>query len=701
MRFELLDISADLERQPFELGQYDLVIASHVLHATSNLERSLSNIHQLLKPEGQLLLMESTVPEAVDLGFAFGLLKDWWAPLETDERSLHSPCLPASQWDRILRETGFSGVDLHVQGEKDTPGWFASVITSTNVPSPSALPTVDYLYIVDESVQSQVALGQILTSSHLGNTRRSLALADLASLEPSDQTILVILLEVDAFFLDGIDKGNYSLLNNALQRFKNVLWVTRAASHKDPRHRLADGVGRTLMSEDSVFKFATLELGEIDRDLQQAAADISRLAQRMTRLPVERIENVVSVGGQYQISRVIENQAMDNVLTKATSKRYVQPCAASDMPLALHMRDPAQLDTLEWREESVSDVFSPLLEDEVVVELRAIGLTLRDFAIVKGKLDDYELGTEFAGLVTAANSSSGFRVGDPVFSVGPTRSKTIMKVKAQSLALIPSNMSFAEAASLPVALWLSYHGLLKAARLQRHETVLIDKAASSVGQIAIQIAQNIGATVLVAVRSSEEETFLQEAFHIPDIDTFNTNDEGWLTWFSRRTQGTGVDVIMTFPEENGNDPSLTACLAPFGRLCVAGFSLPRGDLPGGTGTNSHIPNAIYISISMIDMLETRPDMAYKIFHQAVTMAIDERLVPSKCLQIHGLSEIFEAFSSFERAGGTVPVKQVLAWNGGDVTTVRSTYFHTYEVSMLSWCNDLGKHEEQAQKHLPL
>ena len=58
MKFQTLDISRDPGEQGFELGSFDLVVASNVLHATPSLGLSLANARKLLRPNGKLLLQE-------------------------------------------------------------------------------------------------------------------------------------------------------------------------------------------------------------------------------------------------------------------------------------------------------------------------------------------------------------------------------------------------------------------------------------------------------------------------------------------------------------------------------------------------------------------------------------------------------------------------------------------------------------------
>ncbi|KAL2048165.1 hypothetical protein N7G274_000076 [Stereocaulon virgatum] len=128
---------------------------------------------------------------------------------------------------------------------------------------------------------------------------------------------------------------------------------------------------------------------------------------------------------------------------------------------------------------------SPLDVDEGFVEVRSFDLTLNDYLIASGQLNVLDLGTDCAGIVRAAGDQSGFHSGDRVYTVGISMSRSAVRVKACAVTAIPSKISFAEAASMPNALWLAYHALVDVARLQKGEIALIHQASSSVGQMAV------------------------------------------------------------------------------------------------------------------------------------------------------------------------------------------------------------------------
>src|SRR5207247_3140431 len=68
----------------------------------------------------------------------------------------------------------------------------------------------------------------------------------------------------------------------------------------------------------------------------------------------------------------------------------------------------------------------------------------------------------------------------------------------------PSNLSFEEAASVPVASQTAWHGLFIHAHLKKGQTVLIHGGAGAVGAYAVQLASHAGATVIATARGDDE-----------------------------------------------------------------------------------------------------------------------------------------------------------------------------------------------------
>ena len=78
LNYKRLNIEKRPSTQDFKSGSYDLVIASNVLHATCDIENTIRNVRELLKPGGKFVLLEITKLQA-HLNVSFGGLPGWWA----------------------------------------------------------------------------------------------------------------------------------------------------------------------------------------------------------------------------------------------------------------------------------------------------------------------------------------------------------------------------------------------------------------------------------------------------------------------------------------------------------------------------------------------------------------------------------------------------------------------------------------------
>ncbi len=661
MYFKVCDISKDLISQLFEAGTYDLVVASHVLHATDDLGQSLRNIRNLLKPDGKLLLFETTRPEAIPVGFAFGLLKGWWSPVDHEQRSPHSPLLTVAQWDEWLRRAGFSGVDIEIPGQEEPLCRDSSIIIScaaSTVVNRTAKASLQINLVVDDEVEAQRALAKLLESQLpkcLGASCETFTLAKLAEADISVSSVTIFLKEVDAMFLDGISEVDYRDLQSILVQAKDIIWTTRAdlPDRIEPRHHLAVGLGRALMSEDSSRKIVTLSLNGHDRDAEEVVNVICELSQRVIELEVESMENnYVAAKGTLQVCRVSENVDMDTKVARAILPRQTLECKlTTDALVALHLGSPGHLDTLEWMEsdnKGYRDAESQN-QDEVVVQVRAIGLTFRDHLVASGQLNESELGTECAGIVQAAGDNSGLQVGDRVCLIATSTSRSVVRITASAVAAIPPHMNFAEAASMPTALWLSYRALVDVARVVEGETVLIHRASSCVGQMALQLAKRLGARVLVTAPSGSSSTLLHEQFMVFETDIFDADDGSAVSKIYCRTEGAGVDVVIGPLAEDGHGIAFdfSACLAPFGRLVdisllKASDSMPSQP-PFRTRASVNISRA---SINMVDLLQRRPSLAHATFQRAAKMAFELHLRPPQPLHTFEAGDVEAAFRHF-------------------------------------------------------
>jgi NADPH:quinone reductase-like Zn-dependent oxidoreductase len=145
---------------------------------------------------------------------------------------------------------------------------------------------------------------------------------------------------------------------------------------------------------------------------------------------------------------------------------------------------------------------------DVLVHVRAAGVNPADWAVMSGlpyiarpvyglrKPKNPVRGTDVAGQVEAVGTSvTRFRPGDEVFGwcVGAYAEYT--SVSQDALALKPANLTFEQAASVPMAGLVALQALRDQGNVQAGQSVLINGASGGIGTFAVQIAKSLGAQV--------------------------------------------------------------------------------------------------------------------------------------------------------------------------------------------------------------
>ena len=130
----------------------------------------------------------------------------------------------------------------------------------------------------------------------------------------------------------------------------------------------------------------------------------------------------------------------------------------------------------------------------------------------------------------------------------------------------PENLSFEEAAAVPLVFQTAWHMLVSRAELQPGEDVLILGAGSGVGSAAIQVAKFLGARVIATAGTDAK---LEKARQLGADHTINHRSQKIREEVRRITNKRGVDVVFEHVGTATWDDSLSS-LAPSGRLVTCG-----------------------------------------------------------------------------------------------------------------------------------
>lgn len=239
-----------------------------------------------------------------------------------------------------------------------------------------------------------------------------------------------------------------------------------------------------------------------------------------------------------------------------------------------------------WRLESHGEplVLRNLPEPEpapgsVLIEVSAAGLNFADLLIQAGRYQDRQPlpltpGFEFSGTILATwpptlgvSSPPGTRV------VGFAKSGAFAEriaVPADQVVPLPDNVTFTEAAALPVAYGTAQLALVDKAHMRKGETLFVTGAAGGVGLAAVQLGHLMGARVIASARGPDRLAIAAAAGadHLIDSDAPGLKE-------ALRTLG-GVDVVFDTVGGPAFEAALRAC-RPDARMLAIGFA--SGDVP--------------------------------------------------------------------------------------------------------------------------
>jgi NADPH2:quinone reductase len=188
--------------------------------------------------------------------------------------------------------------------------------------------------------------------------------------------------------------------------------------------------------------------------------------------------------------------------------------------------------------------------NEVLVKVRAASLNRADLAVARGLPHGpnsglgARVGIEWAGEVieTGADVQGGFKPGDRVMCSGNGGYAEYAVADWGRVFAIPGNLSFEQAAILPVSLTTLHNALVTAGRLQAGESVMIQGASSGVGLMGLQIAKLRGAKLVIGTSTNDARRARLKEFGA-DL-AIDTRDPTWPEQVLKATDGKGVNLTV-------------------------------------------------------------------------------------------------------------------------------------------------------------
>lgn len=614
---------------------------SRILHVTSDLQSSIEALRLLGGRNGERRRFQSYTPYSLSLDAtreSFTALKGMWPDLiEIEEPQEERYDVVVVEEEAGLNVEKFAKLDGYVisQGIDIEKESLSTLFTVAGIRAwckdRGKAPFSDPLTIVLASVVSHRTekIAALIEETHHGSVSR-VTLTQLAK-QPTLHKNFVVLasLDQDLFCTDtSKDAEEYESVKNLFVRHdSNIVWLLEGATMgcQKPEHAVIFGLARTARSENGQLRLVILDV--------PPAYQNDRISERILQVMDPKIteDELSERDGTVFIPRLEADDALNSKLPNGVHSEPSLQSLDQSRPLSLKIGKVGLLETLVFSDdEAVID--SDIQDDEIEIAVKASAVNFRDIAASMGIIDDYRLGDECAGVVIRKGSKvqdSAFQVGDRVVAWRPGQGAHCTVVRSPaSLCYRLGAMSFAHAAAIPLILTTAYYALYDVARLRPGETVLIHSAAGGVGQMAIQIAQMIGANIIATVGSQSKRDLLKTKFSLHDNQISSSRDDSFVGDVMKRTNGRGVHVALN--SLAGKLLHATwRCICPFGRFVEIG----KRDIHENAkiDMDPFRRNVTFASVDLITMFECNKTLGAKIFQKCCELVHNGTIRPPETI----------------------------------------------------------------------
>ena len=276
VHFKTLEIDEDLEDQDFSSGEYDLVIACNSVHRSPDLQQALGAVRSLVKPGGFLALLEPTSRASLATALTLSLDKAWFSAIE-DYRQ-HSLFVPQVQWDALLHQSGFSGIDTATP-EPTTLASPFSMICSVAVDKEFAVikapldhtSTVklnaDLLILGGQTVPTQRLVKELtkILASSFNKIVNVKSIVDFMDLDIESNPTVLSLVELDEPVFKPFTEPKFKAVVKLCDTLKKVLWITKGSRGENPYSSMMTAVGRCLVGETPTLRMQFLNFDGNDK----------------------------------------------------------------------------------------------------------------------------------------------------------------------------------------------------------------------------------------------------------------------------------------------------------------------------------------------------------------------------------------------------------------------------------------------------
>lgn len=401
--------------------------------------------------------------------FLQGPFSGWW--LGEEDGRVESPCITPDEWDRRLRDAGFSGCDSVTLDYEPPYIYMANIIAK-----PALKPQVAQKITLLQRSKGHPLVAEVERVLRERGIESETCVWDQQP--PADQDIISFIDIGEKPLLQHIEEQDLARLLQIVDSFQqsNILWLTPAAQIRptDPYAGQVLGLMRTVRSELAA-SFATLELEHTGVGAANAISDVMKKIQRSKDDDGELDVDMewAWFNGAVNVSRFhwipVEKDLCETAKTPETK--------------GLAIATPGLLQSLHWTSQPLGNP----APEEAHIKMTAVGLNFKDVMIAMGIIvgdktinGSSNFGLEGVGYITKVGSQvTNIAVGDRVMTVGgeSVGMATVIQRPAQFCVKIPDHLSDEEAATMPLVYVTVLMFLVEKWKVHEGQSILIHSAA--------------------------------------------------------------------------------------------------------------------------------------------------------------------------------------------------------------------------------
>ncbi|WP_372365772.1 SDR family NAD(P)-dependent oxidoreductase [Candidatus Uabimicrobium sp. HlEnr_7] len=297
-------------------------------------------------------------------------------------------------------------------------------------------------------------------------------------------------------------------------------------------------------------------------------------------------------------------------------------------------------------------------EGEVEVEVFASGLNFRDVMNALGLYpgDAGAMGSEFAGTIVSVHENiKDIKIGDHVFGIAAGSFNRYVIANRSLIACKPEDLSFTQAATVPVTFLTAYYGLKNLANAKTKQKILIHSAAGGVGQAAVQLAKSFGLQIFATAGSEKKRNLLLSQ----GVDyVFNSRSLEFASQIRDIVKTDGIDIVLNSLAGEYIPKSMNL-LRKDGHFVEIG----KVEVWSEEQVKIYRDDVIYNAFDLAEICSAQPQTVQQMFRDILQLFVEKNIktLPHKSFDLREAKTAFRYMAQAQHIGKVV-LTQKPTWN---------------------------------------